>query len=333
MADYIAAYSREDGSTPLISDADDGRLYMFRPELAPTDHRGSLALAALLFARGDLKAQAGRGVAAADVVWGLGPEAAARFGALAEAPVTRRSVAFPHGGTAVLQGNGCHMFLDAAPLGFEDDLVHGHLDTLGFELAAPGGTFLCDSGSYVYTSDVEAYTHHVRTAAHNTIVVDDQDIVPLRRLWHVDADTTRPRLEAWSPTGEEQVWEASHRGYTRLPDPVVHRRRVTFRPSERCWTIRDRLEGTGTHRVAGYFHLHPDVTLVAVAGRRATLRRGSGQLEVEGPVDWQVEQGWVAERYGVRRRGQVLVARLEREVPLELETTIRWAPAAGAGKG
>jgi heparinase II/III-like protein len=330
MADYIAAYTRADGSTPLVSDADDGRLFLFRPDTVPSDHRHALAFAAALFGRGDLKAKAGSGNATADVVFSLGPEASARYAALPVTERPERSVAFRDAGLYILRGAGCHTFLDAAPLGFENDIVHGHLDTLSFELSAPGGTFFSDSGSYLYTSDVPAYREHVRTKAHNTVVIDGEDVVPLARLWHVEADLTAPVVYRWETGGAEEVWEASHRGYTRLTDPVTHRRTVAFVPAERRWLITDRIEGKGRHRAEAYFHLHPEVTLVEVVGTRAVLRRRVGTLVVTGVVPWAVEDGWVAERYGVRRRAPVLVAKAEGEVPLTLTTTILWAPNDGA---
>jgi hypothetical protein len=148
MLDFMLAYTRDDGSTPLVSDADDGRLFRFDPARAPTDHRDTLALGGAALDRDDLKAAAGR--CPPEVYWLLGPDAGAKW---PTDSVQRASTGFPLGGYYVLRGPGTHMFLDAGSIGFDGDAGHGHNDTLSFELSAPGGVFISDSGTYCYTSD------------------------------------------------------------------------------------------------------------------------------------------------------------------------------------
>ena len=242
----------------------------------------------------------------------------------AGAAVARGPVAFPDGGFFILEGNGCHTFLDAGPLGSEGRLGHGHLDTLSLELAAPGGLFLSDTGCLAYTSDAPAYREQVRTAAHNTVVVDDQDQAELTGLWRIAADGTRPRLLAWDPGREEQRWEASHAGYTRLPDPVVHRRQVRFSPAARRWEVVDILEGLAEHDLALYWHCAPEVAARLTTGHEAVLVREGGALRLVSEPPLTLEAGWVAPSYGVRRPATVLVARVRARLPFRMRTLIEW---------
>jgi len=48
---------------------------------------------------------------------------------------------------------------------------------------------------------------------------------------------------------------AEHLGYTRLPEPVTHRRTVEFHKKQRCWMIQDDL--TGGHSFSFRFHFAP----------------------------------------------------------------------------
>jgi len=320
MFDFTAAYTRPDGSTPLVSDADDGRVLRLAPEDSFTDHRHALAIGAVLFRRGDLAAAAGGWHP--EPFWLLGPQQQPP----AE-PARPSSVAFPDGGYYVMRGPDTHTFLDAGEIGFEGDAGHGHNDTLSFELYAPGGTFIVDSGSYLYTSDPAAHRDGARTAAHNTVVVDGREIAEFAGLWRLEADETRPRVLEWAVGEEEDVWVAEHHGYGRLPEPVVHRRSLRFERAARRWTVTDRVLGRGRHSAELFLHLAPDAAAVRVDGREVAVRLGPGALRIRCSESVELVTGWVAPSYGVRRRATVLRAALQAIAPFELTTTIEWHPA------
>ena len=319
MFEFTAAYSRPDGSTPLVSDADDGRVLRFAPEDGFTDHRHALAVGAALLRRDDLAAAAGWHP---EPLWLLGPGAARPAGQAAGPPP--RSRAFPEAGYYVMRGPDTHTFLDAGEIGFQGDSGHGHNDTLSFELYAPGGTFIVDSGTYLYTSDPDAHRAFASTAAHNTLVVDGQEVAEIARLWHLHEDRTAPRVLEWSSGEDEDRWAAEHHGYTRLPEPVVHRRSVVFRRRARRWTVVDRLEGRGRHTAELFLHLHPDARVRRVAEREVDVALGPGVLRIRCGAPIGIVPGWVAPSYGIRRPAQVLRVAHEGMVPFELTTAIDW---------
>jgi uncharacterized heparinase superfamily protein len=322
MFEFTAAYTRPDGSTPLVSDADDGRVHRFAPDDRFTDHRHALAVGAALFQRADFALAAGPWHP--EPLWLLGPAAGRPPAPALEPP---RSRAFPTGGYYVMRGLDTHTFLDGGEIGIEGDAGHGHNDVLSFELYAPGGAFIVDSGTYLYTSDPAAHRAFASTAAHNTVVVDGREIADFARLWHLVADHTAPKVLEWSSGGDEDRWEAEHRGYTRLSEPVVHRRSVRFRRSAREWRVRDQLLGRGRHRAELFLHLSPDAIVERVDDHAIDVILGEGcvRIRCEDPVE--LVTGWVAPSYGVRRPAQVLRAVREGPVPFELTTTIVWRPA------
>jgi hypothetical protein len=58
----------------------------------------------------------------------------------------------------------------------------------------------------------------------------------------------------WQSTGERDVFEGWHDGYTRLADPVMHSRRITLEKRPRRIVIEDRLNMSGVHEVELMFH-------------------------------------------------------------------------------
>lgn len=321
MLDFMRAYTRNDGSSPLVGDADDGRVLPFAVVEPITVHRHLLGVGGILLGRPDLVAVGSQD----DALWLLGPDATSPAGT---EPAAERSEAFPSGGFYVMRGNGCHTFLDGGPLGFENDLIHGHLDTLSLELSAPGGVFLSDSGSYLYTSDVAAYREHVETRAHNTIRVDGENIEVLRKIWRVDRDRTHPRVLRWLSLDGLDEWEAEHAGYRRLADPVVHRRRVRFDVAARRWLIEDNLIGATSHRLEVFWHCAPGVRVLKQTPSEFLLIRPGGALRLFSEVGLTLESGWVAPRYGVRLPAPVLVGRWEAKLPQRLATRLEWEPGS-----
>jgi uncharacterized heparinase superfamily protein len=232
-----------------------------------------------------------------------------------------------------MRGPDTHTFLDGGEIGIEGDAGHGHNDVLSFELHAPGGAFIVDSGTYLYTSDPAAHRAFASTAAHNTVVVDGQEIAEFARLWHLVADHTAPRVLEWSSEAEEDRWTAEHHGYSRLPEAVVHRRSVRFRRATREWLVRDELLGKGRHRGELFLHLSPEARVDRVDDHTVdvTLREGTLRVRTDDPLE--VVSGWVAPSYGLRKTAAVLRAAREGTAPFELITTIVWRPAEPGPRG
>jgi hypothetical protein len=326
MFEFVNAYTREDGSTPLVSDADDGRVLRLAPAAPFTDHRHGLAVGGTLLEREDLLAAAGG--CHPEALWLFGPERFSRCRDASRGKVARASRAFPSGGYYVMRGPDTHTFLDAGEIGFDGHSGHGHNDTLSFELHAPGGTFIVDSGTYLYTSDTAAHRAFASTAAHNTVRVDGREIAEFAGLWRLTADETRPRVLEWTTTPAEDRWVAEHRGYRRLPEPVTHRRSVRFERAARRWTVQDALMGRGRHTAELFLHLHPDAQVASVTERAVEVRLGAGVLCVVCTEPLTMEEGWVAPSYGVKRGARVIRAVREGDMPMTITTTIEWRPAS-----
>ena len=89
-----------DGTTPLIGDDDGGRMLPVTTS-DPDDFRGSLAVGASLFDRGEYRFVAGG--PSEEVFWLLGPDRIAKYHHLKQTEPTTSSVAFPDGGYCVMR--------------------------------------------------------------------------------------------------------------------------------------------------------------------------------------------------------------------------------------
>jgi len=193
--------------------------------------------------------------------------------------------------------------VDAGPQGV-GRCGHGHADALSLRMAIDGRLFLVDPGTGIYISDSNDRDMFRGTGAHNTVRIDgkDQALTAGPFAWSAIPTT---RVEGWVSGESFDFFCASHDGYSRLPDPVLHRRFV-FRGPDGVSLVRDVCEGEGTHLVESFWHFGEGIdlrkegdTLVATAGANS---RGL-ELLAAGNCAWQVEtgSGLVSPAYGAQK--------------------------------
>jgi hypothetical protein len=319
MCEFVQAYTKPDGRSPLIGDADDGRVQILEAQPI-TDHRYLLSHAAVLFNRGDFRASAGR--CWEETFWLLGPDAADRFRALA--PRTPPgSVPFADGGFYVLRTPQTHLIVDCGDVGMRGRGGHGHNDILSFELFLNGFNVVTDCGAYLYTASREWRNRFRSTAFHNTLQVDDEELnryVTPDALWQLH-DDAKPIDMAFHTAVGVDCFRGGHSGYRRLASPVSHTRAFFVDKALPRVLISDRVGGTGLHALVWRFHLDPAVT--------AEVRGTDVCLGCDGRAVWllpdetaatfsvSVEPGWVSPSYGVKVATAVVVWRVTTAVPIE----------------
>jgi uncharacterized heparinase superfamily protein len=177
---------------------------------------------------------------------------------------------------------------DCGELRFKSIAAHGHADALSFTLRAFGCDVFVDPGTYDYFSYPAWRAYFRSTSAHNTLVVDglDHSVMLGPFLWGPRAHA---RCVAWEPRIQGGKVIGEHDGYTRLADPVLHRRTLELDAESRILTIYDDIVARGTHGIAVYFHLaenadmsteRPNRYRIAVAGGTVVLEMDA-QLAVE----------------------------------------------------
>jgi len=336
MARFVAAYGRDDGSSPLWGDADDGRALPFGPQPV-TDHRYLIGLVGLAFDDADLLALASG--PAAEIFWLLGADAAAKLPAKPRPP---GSQGFPDGGVYVMRApGGDHVFIDCGPVGLAGRGGHGHNDCLGVEAALAGARLLTDCGAYVYSADAEWRNSFRSTAFHNTPVIDGEEqnrFVRPEYLWTL-MDDAKPEVRHWQAGDDVDTFVGAHAGYRRLARPLTPVRAVTLHKRTHRLVVVDAFAGAapdvgssdGDRHLRVPYHFAPGVAVEAAGPGVWRLATPNGAfLLVAGDMDlWTAAlgDGWVSPRYGVKARAKVLnFIRDGRPMPL----AVALMPADGA---
>jgi uncharacterized heparinase superfamily protein len=326
MLDVSRSVRHPGGRTPIFGDNDSGRILPGGFDRPPT-HDPLISVGSHLLDGEPALA----GAPDPEVAWTLGTEAWREAAAQSGSPPERSYASFPHGGIYVLEGGGAKLVVRCGDIGQNGNGGHAHNDLLSYELSHRRPVIL-DSGTYAYTFDLAARNELRSTRAHNTLMIDGEEINPIPAAAAFKlAQVAFPEVESWSPEGDLPELIASHDGYRRLSGDVKHRR--TFRLDRRNGelTITDEVFGAGSHAVESFLHLPADARVSADSqGATVQLPEQEMRISLEGSdEDPLLEDGWIADRYGVRERAPVLVHRREGKLPACLVTRV----AIHASKG
>lgn len=318
MTRFVAAYAREDGSSPLWGDADDARALPFGGQKLG-DHRYLIGLTAVAFK--DPALAASFSGSRSELIWVLGPESAASLPIAPGAVVP--SAAFPQGGVYIMRHRDSHVFIDCGPLGLAGRGGHGHNDALSFEAWLNGAPLIVDRGSYVYTASFDDRNAFRATASHNTPCVDGEEINRFdpQNLWSMQNDA-RAECKTWLSDDSQDVLIGIHHGYERIGVKVE--RQITLRKLSGTLEIVDRLSGEGDHDVVIPIHLAPGVEYRLQEASVCLHSMGqSFDVSWEG-ANWQLaaEPSTVSPSYGVRLPTHRLAWRRIGSLPADLKVTI-----------
>lgn len=305
-AAHLADITRADGSIPIVGDDDGGSLVVLE-ERPFADVRSTLGTASVVLARPELAVVAG--AATEEVLWLLGPAGIrAVEGSVAGAPPGHTSRLFASGGYAVMRdgwgAHAMHALIDCGPLGAMN-CGHAHSDALSIEVAVGGCPLFVDPGTYTYTESAADRDHFRHSAAHNTVTIDGKSasVSDGPFSWSSRADAT---AESWWTGGVVDRLVASHRGFERLPDPVLHRRSVYFVRGE-YWVVVDTILATEMHDATAHFHaaLGSRVTSVTPTSAWVDVPCADGWSRLffasVGDVDTlEWVEDWVSPSYGSR---------------------------------
>jgi len=330
---------RPDGSVPMIGDGDEGKaLDLFQPSL--WDFRCFLAIGAVLFQRGDFKKMAG--LFPPDAAWLVGSQGWDKYRTLAEEEPTETSKSLPDSGYYVMRTGwdrqahylnfDCGEIASGVPREDTPSAAHGHADALSVEVSSFGTAVIVDPGFYTYNGELGWHRYFRETEAHNTVVVDGQSQAEYRgRLKWSHAPCTA--LHHWVSSESFDYVEGSHDGYTRLPQPVIHRRAVVFVKPD-YWFIRDELIGDGEHQVDRYFHFAPGEVIYDADARAIRTQPSVGgglavlTVEQEGTAVEILQDGskpgdgWLAIGYEKKVRAPVTRYRTYGRLPIALHTLL-----------
>ena len=171
------------------------------------------------------------------------------------------------------------------------------------------------------------------SVSHNTLMVDGMDQSELQGafLWGRRASAT---LETWSQEGDRCRVVGSHDGYTRLADPVVHRRTIQLQAAEGLIDIIDEVICAGSHEISIGFQFSEFCRLQSHGDHRYEVRlEGLGRgLYFSFPEHLEItlyegsenpKGGWVSRGYHRKTPAPQLVLRGRVNGNTSLTTAIR----------
>jgi len=333
MFEFAGILSEGGRKLPMFGDTDDG--YVLDLGDDPHDSREWLGAGAVEFKRSDMAEWAGRYHQTAR--WLLGGNAGKIFAALTprerDRPITSRSLSVS--GYYLLQcGVGrdrISVVFDCGPLGLPPLAGHAHADALSFTLRAFGVDVLVETGTYDYFSYPRWREYFRSTRAHNALVVDgaDQSVMLGPFLWGRRA---RSKCLVWDPSRCGGTVTGEHDGYTRLPDPVVHRRTLTLDGDRGEINVRDEISAAGKHQVGIHFHLGEQCRTEQLRPGRFRIDTGEGIVTIEMDSRLTAETfvgsedpiaGWVSRAYHCKVPSTSLIGRCTTEGSISLKCRIK----------
>ena len=328
MAGFLDAVATPSGDLPWYGDSDDARGFVLSDSDSALEV--TMQLAGLLFAKPEWL-RFGKTPTAATLA--LAPDLVANLDHVEQHPSEPRDL-FPDAGLACLRSDdeSVRLLMDFGALGFTSIAAHGHADALSLWLAIDGEYFLVDAGTYAYHSHPEWRTFFRSTAAHNTARVDgrNQSEMAGRFLWSAKASA---RLLRFEKSSEQVTIEAEHDGYTRLQDPVTHRRRVCFDRNNGGVSIEDSFQCGGRHEVELFFHMHEEAAVVGVRDGEAQVDWRGRHIVFSSPDRngrWELirgsespQLGWRSRRFNQKQPIATLRIRAEIDGPTTFRTHLR----------
>lgn len=315
LFEFLLFITQPNGETSLFGDDDGGRFY-FLDENIITDFRPTLALGATLFERGEFKFAAKD--ASAEVIWLLGVEGLQKFDSLEAFAPEETSKAFKESGFFAMRDSwktdANFILVDCGELGFLN-CGHAHADALNFVLSLNGEPIFIDSGTYNYTSDLEARQIFRSTSAHNCLTVNDESSsIPGGAFsWKSTADA---KLLEWREDKDSVCFRGTHNGFARFN--VNYEREILLKKHDSV-ILTDSVKSVDLNSYELNFILSPRVdaeikndwvTIYNKKNREQTFLKIHTQIVAQNKSEkgvWKIEQCWISPRYGAKVQSKKLV--------------------------
>lgn len=300
MADITHAATRPDGNIPIWGDADDGRALPLGTQPL-NDHRYLVETLMTM----DKPSSAPKWD---ETLWWIGVGSSKP----AKLPMPETS-AFIDSGVYIMRSKDSVIFIDAGPVGMSGRGGHGHNDCLSVDVTLAGEHLIVDPGAYVYTSDWQARNQFRSTAAHNSPMVDGEEInrfVDPKYLWLLSNDAV-PEIRNWNTSSPLDRLTAAHSGYQRLMSPITPERTVILDKIENKFTIIDRFDGDDTHNVRTQFTLAPGISIEEIDPNtyRLLTTNNRFQLLLDDDSAWEIhiEDSEFSASYGIKKQTKAIV--------------------------
>lgn len=303
MYNFVAVYQKPNGKAPQISDNDNGRFLPFT--------YGSFTEHAYLINKDSLDNK---------IVSNLEPRLF---------DISNKDIGlwlYKDAGFAISKSESHYMFVinsgySRYPNPYNTNFkefsgMHNHNDLLSFELSIGDEDVFVDSGSFIYTANINEYNRFRSTAKHNTIVVDSEEQNKLENIaFSFVANSQVLPLELF-----DHIIKGS---YKTNQCGLFHERSFDLKRNSLC--IWDRVNKRGpSHHIDFYLHLAPGLQVEIMSGRVDVIGE-----KMKATIHSDYEQCRVAEdeispSYGIKEKSQMIVFSSIFNDDSSFKTTIEW---------
>jgi hypothetical protein len=308
MYRFLHELAADTGLPPNMGDADSG--YVLDLGELPDNAAALLAVGACVFDDPDLSPKT-----PSETVYWITGELAQDLAA----PTIRSSLSFADCGYHLLRGSRMRVFFDCAELGYGSIAAHGHADCLSLCLSVDGQPLIVDAGTYDYFTYPDWRKYFRETRAHNTAEVDGRSQSEILGPFMFRRRASA-RLVNWHDDDEVTEVVGEHDGYMSLPDPVVHRRRLSLDKTRSTLLITDSFTSNGNHMVRIHFHLHPECQVQQISESCVYISCGEIVLALSADcgalhcisATGNTKLGWISDGYHQRKPSTCI--RLEQDL-------------------
>ncbi|WP_141995183.1 alginate lyase family protein [Bacillus sp. B4EP4a] len=308
MCEFIMNITKPNGLSPIIGDADDGRLLILSnySTWIRNDFRHLLGIAGELFDRDDFRYYGKE--YSEDAFW-----IHQYFKSDVEKPKPLSSIDYKDGGYFILRNDRVYCCIRCGELSFRGEGVHSHNDQLSFELNVDGEDFIVDPGTYIYTADYKMRNLFRSTAMHNTVQIEgqEQNVFEDKNLFYMKEQTFARSLKF-----NNSFFEGEHVGYKEKIG-VTHNRKI-FLKEDRI-IFRDVLDGINNNTNLAIFsllNLSPNVTKDI---RNKTIYLQSKQSVISFHcTNYELDHGFVSNAYGKFSENQKFIIPFNENIQIEI---------------
>lgn len=326
-AEYLAAVVGSADPDPRYGDDDEGFALRLGPESKRTvrEHLGIVAVTT-----GNIAAASTGGPSLTACWYGAALGTSMDGTSTQEMPNSAQSAYAPDGGLVILRDGRRRLTMDVGPLGYLSIAAHGHADALAVTLTVDGRDLIVDPGTASYYGHPDWRSAHRGTRSHGTVCVDgvDQSVVGGPFYWRRHATTAVGTVDL-----DRGIVDASHDGYRRLKDPVVHRRWLSAAPGDSAIVIVDLIVGRAAHDVDVSWPLHPELDVAPLPHGHEVTRNGSPVLQLCSAATSSIEStavladresdlGWWSERLEDRVPAWLIGVRCRTVGPVAILTVL-----------
>lgn len=318
---FLSYLRKPDSTFPLFGDNDDAILIPF--DINSTSFETTIAIGSSIFCRPEFKFS-NNGAEA--LLWLLDVEAFNNFLSTTSTHVHSSSIFLKNSGHFVMRSQYPEVYLrfDCGKQGVGRS-PHGHADALSFELFAFGNDIFTDRGTYTYNGLTRWRNYFKGTRAHNTVAVDDQNQADITGTFSW-SNLPNIKVNRYFSDSNYDFIDASHDGYTRLAQPVIHRRQMLFCKPDYI-IIQDLIEGKGKHKIDILFHtlqkaiIQFDYGIIIEVNDKQVI----ALMNVDKELNLSFENSWTSSRYGKKKKILMLNYSTTAKLPVKYIFTVAFA--------